>query len=363
MSLCSYIMAKSILVFDLQNPYLSVDEKSSELPTEFRLFHYGSNRAYKMGEGDKEIPFNQKDAHRLIAAYLDAGVDLLIDYEHQSLDGMAGQKPAAGWIKKLEAREDGLYATQVEWTPRAMQMLKDKEVRYFSPAVEYNENGEMCRMLPAALTNLPALKGINALMNSIIANKDKTMSDENKTVETLNAAEALSQVKAAKEENEKLRKQIQDMEVNTILDKAVAEGKLAPAKRAELYSQVDALGLTGLKLVVSNLQPALKTVAVESVEEKTVNSTELSDFEKGLARSFGLSLDAFGAAKKVTAQRFAAAKISKSDTEYAKNPVLNKTIDENPSKELARKTEYLSAARTSMNLVADKPNKIGVDKE
>ena len=43
------------------------------------------------------------------------GVDLVVDYEHQTLKGV--EAPAAGWVKELKL-EDGQIKAVVEWTPR-----------------------------------------------------------------------------------------------------------------------------------------------------------------------------------------------------------------------------------------------------
>ena len=43
------------------------------------------------------------------------GVDLVVDYEHQTLKGC--EAPAAGWVKELKL-EDGQIKAVVEWTPR-----------------------------------------------------------------------------------------------------------------------------------------------------------------------------------------------------------------------------------------------------
>ena len=55
-----------------------------------------------------------------------------IDYEHQTLKDM--QAPAAGWIKDIILRSDGIYGA-VDWTERAVEYLKNKEYRYLSPVV------------------------------------------------------------------------------------------------------------------------------------------------------------------------------------------------------------------------------------
>ena len=57
------------------------------------------------------------------------GVDLVVDYEHQTLKGV--EAPAAGWVKELKL-EDGNIVAVVEWTPRGAEYLKNKEYRYLS---------------------------------------------------------------------------------------------------------------------------------------------------------------------------------------------------------------------------------------
>lgn len=60
------------------------------------------------------------------------GVDLVVDYEHQTLKGV--QAPAAGWVKELFLK-DGSIKARVEWTPTAAQYLENKEYRYLSPVI------------------------------------------------------------------------------------------------------------------------------------------------------------------------------------------------------------------------------------
>ncbi len=83
-----------------------------------------------------------------------------VDYDHQ-ID-MAVKKNgqpalAAGWIKQLQARADGLWGL-IEWTEKASAHLAAKEYRYLSPVFNYTPSGEVTRVLRAALTNNPALE-------------------------------------------------------------------------------------------------------------------------------------------------------------------------------------------------------------
>lgn len=86
------------------------------------------------------------------------GQQLNIDYDHEGT-------VAAGWFTKAEARADGVWG-QVEWTPKAMQHLKDGEYKYFSPDFmdewEQTTTGQKFEdvLFGGGLTNRPHLKGI-----------------------------------------------------------------------------------------------------------------------------------------------------------------------------------------------------------
>lgn len=96
------------------------------------------------------------------------GVDIVIDYEHQTLDNV--QAPAGGWIKEV-FMEDNAIAAKVEWTPKAAEYLANKEYRYLSPVVLVRKSDGKATMLhSAALTNTPAIDNMFAIVNSINTN-------------------------------------------------------------------------------------------------------------------------------------------------------------------------------------------------
>jgi len=94
--------------------------------------------------------------------------DIVIDYEHQTLNAATnGQAaPAAGWAKKFEWREgQGLYATDANWTDKAKAHIAAREYRYISPVFEYDKKtGAVRRLLMLAITNYPALDGMDGLI-------------------------------------------------------------------------------------------------------------------------------------------------------------------------------------------------------
>lgn len=108
---------------------------------------------------------NQAIATQVISRFSSAQ-PLVIDYEHQTLhkESNGQPAPAAGWIHGLRWVEGkGLFA-EAELTAKAQQQIKDGEYRYFSPVFLYDqESGEVLRMTMGALTNNPAIHGMQAL--------------------------------------------------------------------------------------------------------------------------------------------------------------------------------------------------------
>ena len=108
---------------------------------------------------------NEAIAGRVIAAYNPAQPPV-IDYEHQTLHKEANGQPApaAGWIHGLRwLNGKGLYA-EVELTQRARDLVAAGEYRYFSPVFEYAKGtGDVVRVLMGALTNHPAIAGMDAI--------------------------------------------------------------------------------------------------------------------------------------------------------------------------------------------------------
>jgi phage I-like protein len=98
---------------------------------------------------------------------------VVIDYEHASEDpavAKGGPVPAAGWIHALSA--NGKLTALVEWTPKAEEMLRAGEYRFFSPAIDFNaadkETGEPqgATLTSGALTNHPFLEELPPIMLS-----------------------------------------------------------------------------------------------------------------------------------------------------------------------------------------------------
>lgn len=104
--------------------------------------------------------FSLSDPQALIELFNEGAVDLPIDYEHQadaSPKDKSGPVPAAGWIKELKARADGLWG-RVEWTAQASQLIAEKAYRYLSPSFFHRKgDNAIVRLKGAGLVHNPNL--------------------------------------------------------------------------------------------------------------------------------------------------------------------------------------------------------------
>lgn len=90
---------------------------------------------------------------------------LPIDYEHQILHSQQNGKeaPSAGWMEYLYFTPQGIFA-DVRWTDKAAEYIKNGEYRYISAVFAYDTNGYVRKIFHAALTNNPALDGMDEVM-------------------------------------------------------------------------------------------------------------------------------------------------------------------------------------------------------
>jgi len=114
-------------------------------------------------EGEDPVILDEQGIKAIIETFGRRGNDMVIDYEHQTMHYV--QAPAAGWIKRMIDRgTDGLWVT-VEWTARAMEYLKNREYRYFSPVFWFEEGTRrVFRIQNVALTNDPLINSLKPIM-------------------------------------------------------------------------------------------------------------------------------------------------------------------------------------------------------
>ena len=144
---------------------------------------------------DGRGPYVLRDAAAVIAASMQRGLDPVIDRDHATDYAPLGTSvPAAGWIKEMELRPDGLWG-RVEWTRQAAQQIADREYRYLSPVFDYaTRDGEVLVILRAALTNNPNLNLTAICANSRAARRnDEVDMDLKELAKALGLAETANQ--------------------------------------------------------------------------------------------------------------------------------------------------------------------------
>lgn len=232
-----------------------------------------------------------KDAqHWFIDAVLAASIiadfearqnDTVIDYEHQTMLTVENGQPApaAGWFSKLEWRDDGLYAIDVRWTERATGLIEGEEYKYISPVFAYDKKtGAIKTLLNAALTNNPALDGMEAVAASqraqlINSTSEKEMLKMEGLMEQLRWLLNLPVTSTADEITAELQKAIDQIKA------AAASAALLPGFDVVSLIKSQADQIAALNTAVANPDPTqfvavatMKTLQDEAAALRTANS-------------------------------------------------------------------------------------------
>lgn len=127
-------------------------------PSEVRLIKFGRTETLK---GDYYL--DMESALVIMQKYKTRGLYLCFDYGHGAVSGQnEDQSKAAGWFD-LQLKEDGIYAVDIKWTPKAADMIANREYLYISPAIILSEDKKVIRIINCALTNLPATDNLEPL--------------------------------------------------------------------------------------------------------------------------------------------------------------------------------------------------------
>lgn len=253
---------------DLGNEGAAVERGEDGLPTAFRLLKFGTNES-KNGP----IKLDKAGASEVMTRFQKHGIKLAVDFEHQTFNTVDNGKPAPaiGWIHP-EVREDGLWAIVDEWTAQGADLLRSKAYRYFSPVVGLDKASRVVELMPVALTNYPALRGLEPLT---LRPKENTMEMTEEQIAKLRAAddfageickltgqadreEARKKIEAwrdAEADVAKRAKELDERERKSILSAMERDGKL-PAK---MRKYAEGLSLIGLRDYAEAAEPVIPT--------------------------------------------------------------------------------------------------------
>ncbi len=130
---------------------------------------------------------DQEAVAATIEQFRQHGTDLPIDFEHQTLGGPYsspdGLAPAAGWIKNLIGVESVGLMAEVEWTELGREHLRRRQYRYLSPvAMVRKSDRRMTGLHSAALTNKPAIVGMEAIVNRVTVDAEDSSTQNSESV-------------------------------------------------------------------------------------------------------------------------------------------------------------------------------------
>lgn len=113
---------------------------------------------------DGRGPYHVEDLSAIIQASMAWERGIPIDENHATDLRPGHEAPARGWIKELQAREDGLWG-RVEWTSAGRALVADKAYRGISPVLMVDPRDKRTvKLIPrASLVNVPNLRGLAAL--------------------------------------------------------------------------------------------------------------------------------------------------------------------------------------------------------
>ena len=205
----------------------------TEPPDAFRLFPLGTVETTK-----GTFYLTPADAAACVERHRGYGNDLSVDFGHGVFNEHEAPQMAAGWIRDLEVRADGLWAAGVTWTERAAAMIRAREQRYFSPAFMTDEEGHIVEILNVALTLMPATHNLTPLVASrarsgrptaptTLSKRTTSMEEKYVSAEELKALAAEIDKMAEAEDGEKASLKALADKCRAMADKAESLAKLA----------------------------------------------------------------------------------------------------------------------------------------
>ncbi|HGY4723292.1 TPA: phage protease [Citrobacter amalonaticus] len=257
---------------------------------------------------------------------------LPFDVEHATeLKGPKGDKaPAIGWLDDYRISAEGAIEAHVEWNEDGAELIRGKNYLYYSPAFGYTADGQVTRLSSAGLTNKPNLDlpALNSEENTMTVpvqivtvlglSATATADDAVKAIQQLKTSEQVALNRAENPDLSKFipvethqlalnraetaegkLKAIADKEAETLVDDAIAGGKVAPANR-EMYLAT-CRSEDGRKRFAEFVKGAPVIVSQNPADKKDPGgngSTSLSDEDLAMCRAMGIKEEEFMAIRK-----------------------------------------------------------------
>lgn len=293
---------------------VEVELADGRVPDRFRIFRAGANETTK-----GTFTFDSASAESVLSAHASRGLDLPIDYDHAMADPGASPRDrvAAGWFSP--AVVDGeLWASDVRWTPAAARALADREWRYMSPWFIASKDGDVRRverLLNVALTNTPATNQLDPIVAHDEPEESRETMAETKPDSGMDAGELVALTGAAGIDDARavilawrekaarvdvaetrateaeaalstMKRQLTDEKAKSLIETALADRRLTPARREAAERIYATAGLDVLEATLSLLSPVIGGQRITAPESDAV---ELSEEDREIMRRHGIS--------------------------------------------------------------------------
>ncbi|MDD2267022.1 phage protease [Sulfuricurvum sp.] len=230
------------------------------------------------GHSGGTFEMNQNIFEQMVSNYERGGIDIVCDYEHQTLWGDIA--PASGWILKepisLKAENGELFAL-IKWTDKAKEMIANGEYRYLSPVFAPNTLSQTdasnigWTLHSVALTNKPFLEELgevrlNKLTQTNHTKEEGTMTKEEEAVLTAENEKLKAENEALKTENEKHA----DAQAEAKVEAAIAAKKLHPDQKESALKMCKA-DPAGFDTFMSTAKPMIQVPGDDMFDNKNNN--------------------------------------------------------------------------------------------
>lgn len=135
--------------------FFCLNAEKGKLPEKLQLLPAGD---YVLGRDGRR--WIKRDANLIAKKSNEYLPQHIIDENHATdLKAPRGESsPAMGWFSNIRVENNDELWADVIWTERGKAVLENKEYKYISPVFEMDANGEITKILRAALTNSPNLE-------------------------------------------------------------------------------------------------------------------------------------------------------------------------------------------------------------
>lgn len=265
------------------------------------------------------------DPEALVSRFEADGVAVAVDLDHstakKTVFGEAA--PALGWIEKLQARPDGLYA-RVDWLDEGKRVLAARTHRYISPAFPKTDDGRVTWLHSAGLVATPAV-AMPAVASATTTEEPPMTLVKIATLLSLSAAadeasclaaietlqkridpaihqQTLTELATATASLTTLQADIRKGKVETLMEDALKAKKITPAQRASYEALcVTDTGFDQVKAIFETLGASLQASGLDDKKTPEGGVTTLSAEDREVMRQMGLTEEQFRKANGLTA--------------------------------------------------------------